>query len=279
VSMTTVTGASILSPAEINELIVLPLIQQSAAMRVGTVTQISSSALRIPRVTQDPAAAWCAEGAEINVSDAVLDEIPCVPKKLAGLVLISNELAADSSPAALGVVGDGLVRDIARKLDTAFAANTTTNGPAGLLSITPTAADAGDAWVNLDAFEFAKSNAEQHNTTVDSFLCSPTTALKLATLKESTAAGSNRALLAPDPTAPASRVVAGVPLVTSPAIGNDIVYGIPRNRVVIALRSNTTVETDRSVAFTSDRTAVKAIIRVSWAFTDPAAITKIAPTP
>jgi hypothetical protein len=32
------------------------------------------------------------------------------PKKLAGLTVITNELAMDSSPAALQVVGDGLVR-------------------------------------------------------------------------------------------------------------------------------------------------------------------------
>jgi HK97 family phage major capsid protein len=265
-SKTTTTGAPVLTPAQINDLVVLPLIQQSAAMRVGTVTQISSNSLRIPRLTTDPAAVWCAEGAELNVSDAVLDELSCVPKKLAGLVVITNELAADSSPAALGVVGEGLVRDIARKLDQAFAANVTTNGPAGLLSVATTAADAGDVYQNLDAFEFAKSNAEQHNTVVDSWLCNPSTALKLATLKESTVAGSNRALLAPDPSAPASRVISGIPVVTSPAVGNDIVYGIPRNRVVIALRQGTTVESDRSVFWTSDRTGVKAIIRVSWAF-------------
>ncbi len=125
-----------------------------------------------------------------------------------------------------------------------------------------------------------KSNAEQHNTVVDSWLCNPSTALKLATLKQFGTAGSNVALLASDPTAPASRVISGIPVVTSPTIGADIVYGIPRDdRVVIALRSGTTAEADRSVMFTSDRTAVRAIIRVSWAFTDPASITKIAPTP
>ena len=33
------------SPSQVHELIVLPFIQQSAAMRVGTVTQISSHSL------------------------------------------------------------------------------------------------------------------------------------------------------------------------------------------------------------------------------------------
>ena len=83
-------------------------------------------------MTQDPAAAWTQEGAEINVSDAVLDEITVTPKKLAGLVVVSNELAADSSPAALGVVGQGLVRDLRRKIDAAYFTATTLNGPSGL---------------------------------------------------------------------------------------------------------------------------------------------------
>ena len=202
-----------------------------------------------------------------------------MPRKLAGLTVITNELALDSSPSALQIVGEGLVRDLARKTDAAYFGNTTANGPSGLLSITPTAADAGDACANLDAFEFAKSNAEQHNTVVDTFVCNPATALKIATLKESTTAGSNRALLQADPTAPATRVVSGVPLLTSPSIANDIVWALPKARIVVALRLGTTVESDRSVFFTSDRTAVRATVRVSWGFLDPAAVTKIATTP
>ena len=38
-SMTTGTGASILSPEQINELIVLPLLSQSVAVQVGTVNR------------------------------------------------------------------------------------------------------------------------------------------------------------------------------------------------------------------------------------------------
>src|SRR6478672_680441 len=198
---TTVTASAILTPDQVASLVVLPLISQSVAMRASTVVQTGSHQLRVPRVTADPQAAWTAEGAEIAVTDPTVDEVDIVPKKLAGLTVITNELAADSSPAALQVVGDGLVRDLARKTDQAFFANTTTNGPAGLLSITPTAADAGDAWANLDAFEFAKSNAEQHNTVVDTFVANPATALKIATLKQFGTAGSNVALLQPDPSA------------------------------------------------------------------------------
>jgi HK97 family phage major capsid protein len=271
-SLTTASGsgASILSPEQINALVVLPLISQSVAMSSSTVVQTGSHSLRVPRVTADATASWTAEGAEINVSDAALDEIDIVPKKLAGLSVICNELAMDSSPAALGVVGDSLVRDLARKVDSAFFGNTTTDGPAGLGSITTATAGAGGSWSNVDWAEACKSVAEQHNATVDTFACSPATALALATMKQFTSAGSNVPLLGSDPTAPASRVVAGVPLLTSPAIADNIVWALPRTRIIVALRLGTSVTSDSSVFFSSDRTAVRAIIRVSWGFIDPA---------
>jgi hypothetical protein len=54
-----------------------------------------------------------------------------------------------------------------------------------------------------------------------------------------------------------------------------------RSRVTVSswLRQDATVVTDASVFFTSDRVAVRATIRVSWGFTDLAAVAKIAPTP
>ena len=116
-------------------------------------------------------------------------------------------------------------------------------------------------------------------TIVDSFVCNPATAVKLATLKEFGATGSNKALLQADPTAPTSRVLGGVPLLTSPSIGDDVVWAVARNRAVIALRSGTEVTTDNSVYFTSRRVGVRAVLRIGWAFTDVAAVSKIAITP
>ena len=48
----------------------------------------------------------------------------------------------------------------------------------------------------------------------------------------------------------------------------------------MALRSGTEVTTDSSAFFTSHRVAVRAVsMRVGWAFTDVAAVSKIAITP
>jgi HK97 family phage major capsid protein len=60
-----------------------------------------------------------AEGAEITPSDPTLQELVVTPPKVAGLTIVSREMADDSDPAAAQVVGDGLARDIARRIDQA----------------------------------------------------------------------------------------------------------------------------------------------------------------
>ena len=108
------TAPGILSPEQVQQLIVEPLTRQSVATQVSTVVQTSSTSTRFPIVV-----GWTAEGSEIDVSDPDIDELNVVAKKLAALVVVSNELIADSDPSALQVVGDGLVRDVQVRLDAA----------------------------------------------------------------------------------------------------------------------------------------------------------------
>ena len=158
-----------------------------------------------------------------------------------------------------------------------ISANTITNGPSGLLSLSSTAVDAGDAWTNLDWAEAAKTAAETINTKLTAFVANPAIALKLAALEEQT--GSNKQLLSADPAAPTGRVISGVPPYTSATIGDDIVWGIPAAHSLVVIRSDATVVTDGSVYFPSDQVAVRATIRVGVGFTYPAAVVKIATTP
>jgi hypothetical protein len=65
--------------------------------------------------------------------------------------------------------------------------------------------------------------------------------LKIATLKETTT--SARTLLGSDPTKPADYTVPGVPILATPAITtNDLVWAIPRSRVVVAMRQDVTLK-------------------------------------
>ncbi|MGV0684360.1 phage major capsid protein [Mycolicibacterium thermoresistibile] len=267
------SNAAALTPEEVGALVIRPLMEQSVAAQVSTIVPIRSTTLRVPVVSADPTAAWTAEGAEIEVSDPTIGEVEVTPKKLAGLTVVSSELVADSSPAALRIVGDGLVRDLKRKLDAAYFGTTVTNGPSGLGSLASTDVDAGDEWSNLDPFEEAKSRAEEHHTVLTAFACNPATAVALAQLKEAT--GSNKALLGADPTAPTNRVIGGVPLYVSADVEDDTVWGIPQQHSLLVYRQDAQVVTDTSAFFTSDRVAVRATLRASFGFTYPDAVVRI----
>src|ERR1700758_4029833 len=122
--LTTGSGASILSPEQVLALVVEPLQRTSVGMQVSSVVPTDTHTVRFPIVVSDVSGGWTAEGDEINITDADLDELEVTPKKLASLTLVSNELAADSNPSALAVVGDGIVRDLAKKVDLAFFGDT-----------------------------------------------------------------------------------------------------------------------------------------------------------
>lgn len=266
-----------ISPEQIESLVVQPVEAQSVALHAATLIATSATKTRIPRVTTDPTAAWTAEGDEIGASDPKVDDVEIVPSKLAGLTVISNEAAADTSPAAASLVGDGLARDIAKKLDAAFFGSKGSSSiqPAGLEDLSDvTNVDPGEAWTNLDAFAEAMSNAEGFGLNVDTFVANPADALILAKLKESEK--SNRPLLGADPTSPTKRTLQGVQLLVSSAVKEGTVWGLPKVRVIVVRRNDVDLQVDKSAYFTSDRTAIRATMRVGFGFTQAAAVQKIA---
>lgn len=273
---TTTDDVKGISPDAISALITLPVEQASIAAQVATVVPTTATRTHIPLVTADPSASWVAEGAEIGASDPTIDDVVVEPAKIAGLTVITNELAADTSPAAASIVGSGLSRDIARKIDVAFFG---TNGasavqPDGLEDLAGvTDVDAGAAWANLDPFAEAIANGEGLGAPITAFVANPADALILATLKE--ASTSNRPLLSPDPTQPSKRLLQGVALFVSPGVTAGTIWGIPKDRTFLVRRSDVDLQIDRSAYFTSDRTAIRATMRVAFAFAHAAAIQKI----
>lgn len=271
-------------PDEIAALIVQPIERNSAAMEASTVVETGVHEYRIPIVTADPTAAWVAEGGEIAASDATLAELIVEPKKLAGLSVISRELAEDSSPKAQEIVGAGLARDIARKIDAAFFGTNVTddgppivrdaNQPTGLLDLTNyQSVDTNGSITNIDPFAEALSKAENVGAEIGTFVANPATVLTLAKIK--TGAGLNTPLLGTDPSAPTKRLIQGVPLVSSSAVAVGDIWAIPRDRVHIVLRQDVTLDVDHSVFFTTDRVAVRATLRVGFGFVHEAAIVRL----
>lgn len=261
-------------PEAVEQLVTIPVQAASAAFKVATLVATSNIEVRVPRVTADPSAEWVAEGDEITPSNPTVDSIVITPKKIAGLTIVSNEMASDSNPAAQGIIGKGLANDIAKKVDTAFFGDTVANGPSGLQSITPTLIDDIGSWTNMDAFAEAISAQETLGVTPTAFVANADTALLLAKIKEATS--SNKPLLQPDPTNATRRMLQGVPLLVSPAVEAGVIWLVPAERVIIVRRADVDLEVDRSVYFTSDRLAVRATMRIGWGVTQEAAVVRLA---
>jgi len=271
---TTSAGVNALLPDSYGPLIIQPAMDASVFARVATVVTTSSSEYRIPVVAADPTAQWVAEGAEITPSDPTLQEITVTPPKIAGLTIISRELADDSNPAAAQVVGDGLARDVARRIDQAAFAGLASPAPAGLSTLSGVQSYINAAaFSNLDFAAQAISKAETVGASVTAFITSPATALSLATIK--TASGSNQPVLGADATSATSRQILGVPLYVSQYVPANTLWAVDASRVWLVVRDDTEVLADRSVFFTSDRVAVRAVMRAGFAFTHPQSIVKV----
>ncbi len=274
---TSTAVATAFTPDEIAELVVRPTERLSVALQAATIVPTSSTTLRFPIITADPSGAWVAEGAEIPVSDAESDELEVTPAKLATLTVISSELADDSSPEAQTIIGDGIARDVAGKIDTAFFGNLASPAPKGLASLTGVSTvSAGTTYTNTDPFAEAISIARNVGATLTSFVANPTTALAMAKVKKAT--GSNEPLLGNDPTEPTKRTVLGLPLDEFPGIPNGVIWGIPKARVMVVMRKDTDLKISDQSHFTSDRVAIRAITRIGFGFPHPAAVVKISTT-
>lgn len=273
--LTSLTGGTHgILPDDIGALVVQPVRQKSIALRVASVVTTISHEYRVPVLKGDGGAAWVAEGAEIPLTDAEMDEIVVVPSKVAGLRAISRELAEDSAPSAQAIVGEAVAQAIANAVDAAFFGNTTDNGPSGLLSVTGVqAVDTGGTIASTDPFAEALSLAENEGAAITSFVANPATVLQLAKVKKQT--GSNEPLLGYDASQPTQRQVLGVPLIPSAAVAVGDVWAIPQAKVIVVLRDDVRLDIDRSRYFETDRVGIKATMRVGTAFPHAAAIVRL----
>jgi HK97 family phage major capsid protein len=76
--------------------------------------------VRIARQTGGSTVAWVGESAPKPLSDLAFDYVTLAYTKVAGIVVITEELARLSSPSAEGIVRDDMVRQIAQFLDEQF---------------------------------------------------------------------------------------------------------------------------------------------------------------
>lgn len=275
-------AAGLLRPEDIQALITEPLKASSTAFAISSQVSTNSPAVRFPIVKEDTASGWTAELAPIDESDAVFDELVIGCSKLAALTKVSNELASDSNPAAASVIGDGLVRDLSRKVDVAYFGAKTGSSPKGLLDLTDIQHVDGGSTLdsNFDWAAEAISKQERIGGTATAFAASYSTVLRLMQVKEYSTVGSNEPLLSQtdgNVGVPLQRSIFGVPLYSLPegVIEDGTVWCLDRSRAFVVVRSGTTIEVDRSYAFNQDAIMVRAIMRVGFAWPYEAAAVKV----
>ncbi len=272
---TTTPDVDGLLPDDHGALIVKPVQRESIAIKASNVVVTGSTTFHIPVVAEDPEAGWYAEGEDMLGDDTKFETITVTPAKVGHVQKISNELADDSSPEASSVVGDSMGRAIASKVDAAYLGNLAAPAAPGLESIAATVStvDAGAAWADLDAFAEAISKSEEHGGTLAYFIAHPSDALELMRIRKQV--DSNEPLLGNDATSATSRSILGVQLLTSPHATPGTVWGIDPRFSTLVMRKDVEVQSSREAYFSSDITAIKATMRVGFAFSNPQALVKI----
>jgi HK97 family phage major capsid protein len=271
-----------------------------AAASVGlasgfTVIDTVRDQLHIPKVTADGgAAAWTAEGATITPGDPTLNEVIATPRKLAGLIQVSNETLADSNPALLdGGVFSPLLRNLALKLDLGFFEGVGTppeiRGLKNVASIqTASMGVNGAAFTNLDPFADAIGLLAQANANATAIVMHPRSWQSLSKLKEQTAS-NNKPLLQESAGSAGQgieRRIYGVPVYlssqlsitetqgTSGAVCSSA-YVYEASEVIAVRRQEARIEVDSSRLFNSDQSEVRGVLRFDVQVPNPTAVCRI----
>ena len=269
---TAALGGHIVPPEHSDE-IFSTLISRSVLLASGVrVIETSSDELHLPIIADDTAN-WTAEATAIAETQPVFSEVVARPRKLAAYVELSNELVADSSPAALSVVSDSFLRAMAAELDVGmFAGTGTAPQIRGLLNQTvPLPATAADVTIDdLDSVLEAFALIEAAGFEPTAVYMSPTSWAAFMGLKEVT--GSIRPLLSePSLAERVRRNILGVPVYLSPAMPDTEILVAQSDQIVAVRREEARVEVSSDVAFREDVTAVRAVSRWDVVVPVPAA--------
>lgn len=268
--LTSTEGASAILPEEYASLITEPLQRDALAFNsaVATVLNISTNTMQVPVLREDAGAEWVREGEEITPDDPTLDELTITPAKVAGLTIVSRELAEDSSPAAAELIGQGLARSIVDKVDAAFLQPLPAPAPAGLreagaTQMTTAGTDATER-SKLAAYALRSAAAEVRGkgATPSALLMHPADAFALSTITESDS--SRRPLLDNVDT------FDGMTVLQSSHVPQGRAWIVDSSQVITVLREGTTLAVSDAPFFTSDRVAIRATLRVGFGVPTPA---------
>jgi HK97 family phage major capsid protein len=301
-----------ITPTEFASALFDKLSATSVVLRAGAqIVMTTRDTFSMPRLIADPTAAWIAEGGAIPPSDPNGGSIVAVPKKLAALVQVSNEVLMDSTPSALDVTANTLLRSLALTLDLgALEGSGAGNQPTGLRATagiqTVSMGANGAVIANLDPFADGIGMLAEANAEATAIIMAPRTWRTLLKIKEIT--GGTKPVLqesAGAGTAGVARSLYGVPVFLSSQLsiaetqGSSTdcssAYVVQADQIVAVIRSLDNppfsqqlggsydddvapfirLEGDGSRLFSSDQSELRAVLRADIAVPNPAAIVRI----
>lgn len=274
--VTTATAGPILRPAEIEDLFILPVLARGIAGQACDVIRTAAPVVTIPMMTATPTAAWVAELAEIPTSEASFAEVSIVPKKVAGLVPISEETTQDSARDVFKLIGDRLIEHTAFRVDEALFTAQPAPAPTGLAALTGVAtAEAENALALVDTFVGLAATAEDRGAPITAWVMNPATRTALATIKAFN--GSAAYLL---DNAQGRRTIEGAPILCTSLVPEGTVWAIPKTRLAMVVHpaADADIDVSEHALFTRDGWMVRSRMRVGFGCTDPTALTKITVT-
>lgn len=282
------TAVSI-SPGELSTTLFDRLRAASVLLSTGIRTlTIESDSVVYPALTGDAAPTWTAEAATITPTDPTFNTVTAVPRKLAALTQVSNEVLDDSDPALARVLNDHLIRVLALKLDAGLLEGTgTPPEPTGLKNVPAkqfVAAATNGAAPSFDNFADGIALLEAVNVPRERMriVVHPR---NLATLRKAKASTAGTYLWG-DPANAEPATVFGVPVVSTPQLATTEVQGTSGavtnsaylydvENVVYVQRAGIEVELDRSRLFNSDQSEFRAKLRGDLIVPNPTGLVRV----
>ncbi len=277
------SAGGILIPAPLAARVIDIARNRAVALQAGVSTvPMTTSTLKLARVTGNPTAGWYNEAAAITPSDGTLDSVTFTARKLAALVVVNNELLDDAQNADT-VVQTAIGQAMALELDRVILRGSGTapepRGIFGASGVSTVAAVGIPA--NYDPFLTAIYQLAKDNWAATGIIMAPRTGESLAKLKTGIASDKTP-LTAPADYVRLPKFITGQ-IPTNLGAGTNESFAIVAqfDQVALGLRQTLQIEVSREgayddgtavrSAFQKDQTLIRAILRADVQILQPKA--------
>ncbi|MEY9260421.1 HK97 family phage major capsid protein [Brevibacterium epidermidis] len=255
------------------------IIPEALIMQTSTIAgaiEGDEPAVRVPFV-DDAEADFVAEGETIPESDPTLAEVVVHTGKVSQLIRVSREQL--SQPNASERLSESVARAVTNRANEAYLSqpaptSPATTPPTGLLNIDGII-DGGTIDTDLDVLADAFASIETNKGTVTNIIAAPDAWGSLRKMKTGT---GNATTLLGAGTNDATKMLLGVPVITSHAAPSGTLVVMDRTAVVSAV-GDLQVQSSDQVYFTSDSIGIRCTWRFGQNFVRPNRVAKLTVTP